>query len=92
MNYVLAVLLGAVWGVLAGLFNGLITRRALRKQNDKALLEANLARSAVDIAALAAVFLLRERLPLPYTFVLVGTAAGLSITTIVISYRIAGGK
>lgn len=92
MAYVLAVLVGAVWGVLVGLGNMLIMRAALRKNTDKALLGANLLRSVADLAALAAVFLLRSVLPLPYTFILVGTAAGLSITTIIVSFRLAGGK
>ncbi len=92
MSYVLAVLVGAVWGAAVGLVNMLIMRRALKKQKDKALLGANVLRTALDLAAFAAVFLLRELLPLPYTFVLVGTALGLSMTTIVYSFRLAGGK
>ena len=92
MSYVLAVLIGAVWGAAVGLVNMLIMRQALKKQQDKAFLGANVLRTTLDLAAFAAVFLLREALPLPYTFVLVGTALGLSMTTIVYSFRLAGGK
>ena len=92
MSYVLAVLVGAVWGVAAGLVNMLVMRAALKKKSDRAIMAANLARTVLDVAALAVVFLLRNILPLPYTFVLVGTAAGLSITTIIVSFRLAGGK
>ncbi len=92
MNYVLAVLVGAVWGVAVGLVNMLIMRAALNKNKDKTLMAANVVRTALDLAAFAAVFLLRGVLPLPYTFVLVGTALGLSMTTIVYSFRLAGKK
>ena len=92
MQYVLAVLVGAAWGVLMGFVNMLLMRAALKKNANGALLGANMLRTLLDLAAFAAVFLLRGVLPLPYTFVLVGTAAGLSITTIVLSYRLAGKK
>ena len=92
MIYVLAVLVGAVWGVLMGFVNMLVMRAALRKNDDKFFAGANVLRTVLDFAAFAVVFLLRKVLPLPYTFVLVGTAAGLSITTIVFSYRLAGKK
>ena len=92
LSYVLAVLAGAVWGVAVGLVNMLIMRAALNKNRDAAFMGANLARTFLDLAAFAAVFLLRNVLPLPYPFVLVGTALGLSMTTIVFSFRLAGKK
>lgn len=90
MSYVLAVLVGAVWGVAMGFVNMLIMRAALKKNKDGAFAGASIFRTVLDLAAFVVVFLLRNILPLPYTFVLVGTAAGLSITTIVLSYRLAG--
>ena len=90
MTYVLAVLAGAVWGVAVALVNMLIMRAALKKNKDGALMAANLLRTLLDLAAFAVVFLVRGALPLPYTFVLVGTALGLSMTTIVFSFRLAG--
>ena len=92
MIYVLAVLAGAVWGVVMALVNMFIMRAALRKNADAAFMGANVLRTLLDLLAFAVVFLLRNILPLPYTFVLVGTAAGLSITTIVVSFRLAGKK
>ncbi|MBQ6465546.1 MAG: hypothetical protein IJJ43_04695 [Oscillospiraceae bacterium] len=92
MSYVLAVLVGAVWGVAMGFVNMLIMRAALKKNKDEAFAGASIFRTVLDLAAFVVVFLLRNILPLPYTFVLVGTAAGLSITTIVLSYRLAGKK
>jgi len=88
--YALAVLAGAVWGVLVALLNMAIMKRCLHKNTNSAIMIGNLARTLLDLAAMAAVFLLRDVLPLPYVFVLVGTAAGLSITTIICSYRLAG--
>lgn len=90
MTYVLAVLAGAVWGVAVALVNMLIMRGALKKNRDGAFMAANLLRTLLDLAAFAVVFLVRGALPLPYTFVLVGTALGLSMTTIVFSFRLAG--
>ena len=91
LNYVLAVLLGAVWGVLCALLGMLILKRCLKKNSSPAMMAGNLSRTLLDLVALAAVFLLREQLqPLPYTFVLVGTAVGLSFTTIIYSFRLAG--
>ena len=92
MIYVLAVLAGAVWGVVMALVNMFIMRAALKKNADAAFMGANVLRTLLDLLAFAVVFLLRNILPLPYTFVLVGTAAGLSITTIVVSFRLAGKK
>ena len=92
MSYVLAVLVGAVWGVVTGLVNMLIMRAALKKNKDQVFMGANILRTLLDLAAFAVVFFLHDVLPLPYTFVLVGTAAGLSITTIIVSFRLAGRK
>ena len=92
MSYVLAVLVGAVWGVGMGLVNMLIMRAALKKNKDNAFMGANILRTLLDLAAFAVVFLLRNVVPLPYTFLLVGTAVGLSMTTIVLSFRMAGKK
>ena len=90
LKYVLAVALGAVWGVLVALLNMAIMKSCLKKNTESAILAGNLARTALDLAAMAAVFLLRNVLPLPYVFVLVGTAAGLSFTTIIYSFKLAG--
>ena len=49
----------------------------------------NLAHMAVDIAVLAIVYLLRKALPFSYEAMLIGTAATLSIVTIIFSYSIA---
>lgn len=92
MNYVLAVLVGLAWGVAAALLNAQIMKQSLKKDSTQALIGSNLLRSLVDLAALAVVFLLRNVLPFPFSVTLIATAVGLSVTTIVISYRLAGTK
>lgn len=92
MLIALAVLLGAVWGVLVSLLGMLITKRALEKNNTGAVMAGSLSRTVLDVAALGLVFLLRNTVPLPYTYMMIGTAVGLSVTTIVYSFRLAGKK
>ena len=92
MSYFIAVMVGLVWGGLAALLGGMITRRAFRKNSTAAVMVGNLLRTLVDLTALGLVFLLRKLLPFDYTWTLVAAAVALSIGTIVISYRIAGKK
>ena len=90
MNLVLGVLAGLLWGAAAAALNMRISKKALAKGETNALLASNLGRSAVDIAALAVVFLLRNVLPFSYEAMLVGTAVSLSLLTILFAFRIAG--
>ena len=92
MKYLIGALAGLVWGALAALLNGYITKKALDKASDKAMLLSNALRLVVDIAALGSVFLLRNVLPFSFEAALVGTAASMSILMIVFAYRMAAGK
>ena len=92
MSIFLAVLVGLVWGALAALLGGLVTRRAFAKNSTSAVMVGNLLRTLIDLTALGAIFLLRNLLPFDYTWTLIAAAVALSIGTIVISYRIAGKK
>ncbi len=92
MKIFLAILCGLVWGLLAALLGGLITRRALAKNSNSAVMVGNLLRTLVDLSALGLVFLARNILPFDYTWMLIATAVSLSIGMIVISFRIAKGK
>lgn len=92
MLITLAILLGLVWGALAALLGGVVTRRALAKDSNAALMAGNLLRTVIDLSALGLVFLLRNLLPFDYTWMLIATAVALSVGTIVISFRIAGKK
>lgn len=92
MKYFIGALAGLVWGALAALLNGYITKKALDKASDKAMLLSNALRLMVDIVALGSVFLLRNVLPFSFEAALVGTAASLSILMIVFAYKMAAGK
>lgn len=92
MKYFIGALAGLVWGALAALLNGYITKKALDKASDKAMLLSNALRLMVDIVALGSVFLLRNVLPFSFETALVGTAASLSILMIVFAYKMAAGK
>lgn len=90
MNLILGIAAGLVWGALASLVNLQINKKALAKGSTNALLAANLGRTVVDLAALAAVFLLRKHLPFSYEGMLIGTAISLSLLTILFAFRMAG--
>ena len=90
MSLILAIAAGLVWGALAAFVNMRINRAALAKGSTNALLAANLGRTAVDIAALAAVFLLRKVLPFSYEVMLISTTVTLSLLTVAFAFRIAG--
>lgn len=92
MKYVVGALAGLIWGALAALLNGLITKKALDKGSDKQMLLSNFLRLLVDVAALGAVFLLRKVMPFSFEAAIVGTAASLSILMIVFAYKMAAGK
>lgn len=90
MNLFLGIAAGLVWGALAALVNLQINKRALAKGSTNALLAANLGRTFVDLAALAAVFLLRAKLPFSYEGMLIGTAVSLSLISVIFAFRLAG--
>ena len=89
MNYVIAALAGLAWGALGAYLNSLITKKCIAAGDAKSIVVMNFARMAVDIAMLAIVYLLRKVLPFSYEAMLIGTAASLSIVTIILSYSIA---
>lgn len=87
MELLLGGLAGLAWGLICGLVNILILKKAITKNDNNAIMAANLARMAVDLAALGAVFLLRKVLPFSFEAALIGTAVALSVVTIVYAYR-----
>ena len=87
MKLAVGILVGLVWGALAGLLNTTINKALLKKGTTNALMAGNLARLAVDFAAMAAVYLLRNLLPFSWEAALIGTAVALSIVTIIFAFN-----
>ena len=52
------------------------------------MMAASIARMAVDLVALGAVYLLRKRLPFSFEATIIGAAIALSLLTIVFAYRL----
>ena len=86
MNYVLGALAGLLWGALAAFVNLKINQAALKKNTNAAVLGANAARMAVDLAALGTVFLLRKILPFSFEATIIATAVSLSLLPVVLAY------
>lgn len=87
MELLIGGLAGLAWGALCGVLNILILKKAIGKNNNNAIMAANLGRMAVDLAALGLVFLLRGLLPFSYEAMLIGTAVALSVVTLVFAFR-----
>ncbi len=88
MKYVFGALAGLLWGAAAAVINACVSKKCMKKNSAPAMFAANIIRFLVDIASLAAVFLLRKVLPFSYEAALVGTAASLSVLTIVFAFRL----
>ena len=92
MTYVFGALAGLVWGFLAALLNAFVTKKCIAKQSTNAIMAANFIHMLVDVAALAVVFLLRNLSWMNFAAAIAATAAALSITTIVFTYKLAAQK
>lgn len=92
MKLVLGLFVGLVWGALFAALSCFISIRAIRKNGEKAMMNSNLARIAIDLAALAIPVLLRSYLPFRVEMVLVGTAAALGLALVWFAFQVASGK
>lgn len=90
MTYFIGALAGLIWGALGAFAEYGINLRAVKKSSAKAMLGANILRVLIDLALLAAVFLLRDTLPFSFVTTLIGSAASLALLGIVFAFRIAG--
>ena len=88
MKYVIGAVMGLVWGALVAWINSQINKKALEKNSTNAMLLANMGRMLIDIAALGAVFLLRNVLPGNFEATIVGTAASLGLLTVYFAFRL----
>lgn len=92
MSIVFAVLAGLVWGALAAVVNYLIMKKSLEKNTNNAVLGSSMLRTAIDVAALGAIFLARSILPFDFTYMLIASAVAMSIGTILFTFKLAKSK
>jgi dipeptide/tripeptide permease len=88
MKYVIGAVTGLLWGALVAWLNSRINKKAIEKNSAGAMMTASILRTAIDVAALAAVFLLRNVLPGNFEATIVGTAASLGLLTVYFAYRL----
>ena len=88
MTYAIGAVVGLIWGAIVAFLNSRISKKAIEKNTAQAILAGNLSRSAIDIIALGAVFLLRNVLPFSFEATLIGTAASLGMLTVYFAYRL----
>lgn len=92
MHSVLGIIFGIVWGGLAAFVNSRIGKKAIEKKDMKAAKNARRLQMLVDIAALAAIVLLRNILPFSYELALVSAIISLSVLTIVFLFLMGNRK
>ena len=88
MKYVIGAFLGLLWGALVAWLNSRINKAAIEKNSTKAMMGASMGRTAIDIAALGLVFLLRNVLPGNFEATIVGTAASLGLLTVFFAFQL----
>lgn len=89
MKYLFGALLGLVWGAGAAILSAAVTRYFLKKENVAMILAGNIIRFLVDFVALGSCLLLRNCEGISFYTAIVGTAASLSILTIIFAFRMA---
>ena len=88
MEYLIGAVIGLLWGALIAWLNSRINKKAIAKNDTKAIMRANMIRMAIDVAALAAVFLLRKVLPWNFEATIAVTAASLGLLTVYFAFRL----
>lgn len=86
MTYLIGAVVGLLWGALAAFVNSRITKSAIKKGTNNAIMSMNFAHMFIDLVALAVVFFLRRLLPFSFEATLIATAAAMSIITIIFNY------
>ncbi len=89
MSIVYAVLVGLVWGAAAAGINYLITKKSLASSSNNMIMVSGVLRTAVDIVALASIFLLRSYLPFDYTYSIIAAAVAMSMGTLIFTFSLA---
>lgn len=87
-QYLIGGVVGAVFGFAVAAVSAAATRRNMKKDSVNAVMAGSMLRTLLDIAALAAVYLLRNVLPFPLYGVIIGTAVGLSVGNVLLAQRL----
>lgn len=87
MKIFFGIFAGLIWGALAAFIGALLSKKCLETGSVKAVSSAKLAKTAVNLAALAAVFLLRGVLPFRYELSLISAAISISILSTILAFR-----
>lgn len=87
-RYLIGGVIGAAFGFAVAAVSAAATRRNMKKDSVNAVMAGSMLRTLLDIAALAAVYLLRNVLPFPLYGVIIGTAVGLSVGNVLLAQRL----
>ena len=88
MKYVIGAIVGLLWGAVVAWLNSRINKNAIAKNDTKAMMGASMSRTAIDLVALGAVFLLRTILPFNFEATIAGTAASLGLLTVFFAFQL----
>ena len=88
MKYVIGAIVGLLWGAVVAWLNSRINKNAIAKNDTKAMMGASMSRTAIDLVALGAVFLLRNILPFNFEATIAGTAASLGLLTVFFAFQL----
>ena len=87
-QYLIGGVIGVAFGFAVSCLSARLTRNSMKKSDSNAVLGASMMRTGLDLLALLAVYLLREKMPFPFYGVIVGTASGLSVGNIIQASRL----
>ncbi len=88
MALTISVLGGLIWGASAALLGGALSKAALRSGTASGVMASSLSRTAVDIGALAAVYLLRGVIPMEWEAAMISAAVGLTGVGFYLAWRL----
>jgi len=88
MALMFSILGGLIWGISAALLGGALSKTALSSDSASGVMAASFSRTAVDIAALAAVYLLRGVIPMRWEAAMISAATGLTVVGFYLAWRL----
>jgi len=89
MKIVLSIAAGLAWGFLGAMINYYIMKKAIAANDAGKVTAVTVVRTAIDALFLGMVFCVRNVSAFNFAFAITATAAALSITTIVMTFKLA---